>query len=209
MKFDFTKFSILFVILSTIGFGIWYFGGLGIFDRFDQSKERVKQLESDYKKLEEEKKIAMETIAIWQDLYKKIDEKDKRMEKEIILAKTDARIARANAEKAKLELLEIKNNMSETRKEIEELKKNTKILTDDELLNDLIKNTEVKVEEPVKSNTDVVVTEEKEIKHKVLARETLYSLSKRYNLTIQELIDQNKFLSKGLQTGQTLIIKTK
>jgi chromosome segregation ATPase len=133
---DFKKIVIIFLLLSTIGFGLtWYFGG------FDASKERVKQLEEDYKKLEEEKKVAEGKIAAWKEVFDKQDKKDKKMTQEVINAKTDANLARANAEKVKADLLKIKTDMSQTRQEIEELKKNPKVLTDDELLEELIKNT--------------------------------------------------------------------
>ena len=60
MKLDFTKILILFLLVSTIGFGLtWYFRG------FSESKERVKQLEKDYKILEAEKKVAEEKIVAW------------------------------------------------------------------------------------------------------------------------------------------------
>ena len=46
------------------------------------------------------------------------------------------------------------------------------------------------------------------ILHKVEVKETLYSLSKLYNVSVSEIMEQNKFLkNKGLQVGQTLTIK--
>lgn len=136
MKLDFNKIIILVLLLSTIGFGLtWYFGG------FDKSKEKVKQLEKDYKKLEEEKKVAEAKIAVWQEIYKQKDIADKKMAVEVGNAKADAKIAKDNAEKAKLELSKIKGGMAQTRKEIDDLRNNPKVLTDDELLEELIKNT--------------------------------------------------------------------
>ena len=196
MKFDFNKVLIIFLLISTIGFGLtWYFGV------FDASKERVKQLEEDYKKLEAEKKVAEEKVAAWQEVYRLKDIEDKKMVIEITNAKKEVMIARAIAAKFELELSNIKGDMAQTRREIEELKNNPKVLTDEELLTDLIKNTTKKeiqkVDKPI------------QIKHKVLKKETLYSLSKLYNVSITEIIEQNKFLENGLQTGQTLIINTK
>ena len=41
-----------------------------------------------------------------------------------------------------------------------------------------------------------------------MGKETLYSLSKLYNVSVSEIMEQNKFLTnKGLQVGQTLTIK--
>ena len=202
MKFDFNKILIIFLLISTIGFGLtWYFGG------FDASKERVKQLEEDYKKLEAEKKIAEGKIAAWKEIFKEKDAKDKQMTEQVINAKTDARVAKANAEKAKADLLKIKSGVSQTRQEIEELRNNPKVLSDDELLEDLIKNTSTK--ETKKPNKVVEIKDsETEIKHKVKTGETLYHLSKEYNVSVSEIMELNKFLTKkGLQVGQILTIK--
>jgi len=196
MKFNFNIILILFLLISTVGFGLtWYFGG------FSESKERVKQLERDYKKLEGEKKIAEEKVAAWQEVYRLKDIEDKKLIIEVTNAKKEVTIARAMAAKFQLELSNIKGDMAQTRREIEELKNNPRVLTDEELLKDLVKNTTPKEIQKVDKPT--------EIRHKVLKHETLYSLSKLYNVSISEMIEQNKFLVNGLQTGQTLIIITK
>lgn len=196
MKFDFNKFLILFLLISTVGFGLfWYFGG------HDTSKERVKELEEEYKKLEKEKEVAEAKVLAWQEIYNKKDVEDRKMAVEVGKAKADAVVAKQNAEKAKAELSKLQGGMSQTRKEIEELQRNPKILSDDELLEDLIKNTSTKVTTEITDNSSIV-------KHKVDARETLYSLSKEYNISVSEIIEQNKFLNKkGLQVGQILTIK--
>ena len=196
MKFDFNKFLILFLLISTVGFGLfWYFGG------HDASKERVKELEEEYKKLEKEKEAAEAKALAWQEIYNKKDVEDRKMAVEVGKAKADAVVAKQNAEKAKAELSKLQGGMSQTRKEIEELQRNPKILSDDELLEDLIKNTSTKVTTEITDNSSIV-------KHKVDARETLYSLSKEYNISVSEIIQQNKFLNKkGLQVGQILTIK--
>ena len=202
MKLDFTKILILFLLVSTIGFGLtWYFGG------FDASKERVKQLEEDYKKLQKEKEAAEAKIVAWKEIFDKKDKEDKKMTQEVINAKTDANIAKINAEKARAELTKLQGGMSQTRKEIEEMRNNPKTLTDDELLEDLIKNTSSI--QPKVNKVSEITNNGVEIKHKVKAGETLYSLSKEYNISVSEIMEQNKFLTKkGLQLGQTLTIKT-
>ena len=202
MKLDFTKILILFLLVSTIGFGLtWYFGG------FDASKERVKELEEDYKKLEKEKEAAEAKIAAWKEIFEEKDKQDKKMTQEVINAKTDANVAKINAERAKSELSKLQSGMSQTRKEIEEMKNNPKVLTDDELLEELIKNTSSIESKKVSKLPEI--KDNTEIKHKVLANETLYSLSKLYNVSVSEIMEQNKFLTKkGLQPGQTLTIKT-
>ena len=129
------------------------------------------------------------------------------MTQEVIKAKTDANVAKINAERAKAELSKLQGGMSQTRKEIEEMRNNPKTLTDDELLEDLIKNTSLI--QPKVNKVSEITNNGVEIKHKVKAGETLYSLSKEYNISVSEIMEQNKFLTKkGLQPGQTLTIKT-
>ena len=136
MKFDFKKAMILFLLLSSTGFGLtWYLGG------YDPSKQRVKELEEQYKKLEGEKEAAEAKIAAWKEIYNEKDAKDKKLAIEVGKAKSEAVVAKQNAEKAKAELVKLQGGMAETKREIEEMKNNPKVLTDDELLEDLIKNT--------------------------------------------------------------------
>jgi cell division protein FtsB len=136
MKIDFRKIAILFLLISSTGFGLtWYLGG------YDVSKQKVKELEEKYKKLEQEKEAAEAKVAAWKEIYDQKDAKDKKLAIEVGKAKADVLIARQNAEKSKAELTELKGGMEETRKEIEDMKNNPKVLTDDELLEDLIKNT--------------------------------------------------------------------
>ncbi len=48
-----------------------------------------------------------------------------------------------------------------------------------------------------------------EFRHKVEPKETLYAISKKYNVSIDEIKQHNEFLLlNGLQIGQTLIIKS-
>lgn len=48
------------------------------------------------------------------------------------------------------------------------------------------------------------------IKHHVEPKETLYSISKKYNVSVEEIKQQNEaILAKGLQTGQEIVIKIK
>lgn len=137
MKLDFNKILILFLLISTIGFGLtWYFGNN------DVSKQKVKELEEKYKILEIEKAEADAKIATWKEVYKLKDSEDKKLAIEVGKAKSDAIVAKQNAEKTKAELSKIQGGIKQTRKEIEELKNNPKVLTDDELLEDLIKNTQ-------------------------------------------------------------------
>lgn len=136
MRFDFRKIAILFLLISSTGFGLtWYFGG------YDTSKQKVKELEEEYKKLEQEKEAADVKVAAWKEIYEQKDAKDKKLAIEVGNAKAVAKTAKENAEKAKAELSKLQGGMNETRKEIEDMRHNPKVLTDDELLEELIKNT--------------------------------------------------------------------
>ena len=125
---------ILILLLASTVFGLmWFLGG------DDASKERIKQLESEFKKLEEDKAAADAKIADWQDKYKEADEKDKELEVEVSKLKSDSRIAENKAKKSKEDLDKIQTGISENRKEIENFKKNPPSLSDEELLESLIK----------------------------------------------------------------------
>lgn len=59
-------------------------------------------------------------------------------------------------------------------------------------------------EQPVAVSTDTPEV----ITHKVAPKETLYSLSKKYNVSVEEIKQQNEvILQHGLQIGQVLTIK--
>ena len=136
MKFDLKTILILVLLAASTVFGLmWFFGGS------DASKERVKQLEAEYKKLEQDKAAADAKILVWQGRFNAADIKDKQLSVAIIKSKADAKIADEKAKKSKADLDIVHNNITENRKEIETLKKNPPVLTDDELLESLIKKT--------------------------------------------------------------------
>ncbi len=74
------------------------------------------------------------------------------------------------------------------------------------------KKETVKVEKPKPVVSQEIAVESNSgstIKHKVEPKETLYSLSKKYNVSVDEIKQQNEVLLKnGLQIGQILTIKT-
>ena len=84
-------------------------------------------------------------------------------------------------------------------------------ITIDELerLNPEIKNETLKVGQKLVVPKYVVTQEEKRdnehyIYHDVLPKETMYGLSKQYNITIEEMIALNPELKDGLKFGQTI-----
>lgn len=74
------------------------------------------------------------------------------------------------------------------------------------------KKETVKVEKPKPVVSQEIAVESNSgstIKHKVEPKETLYSLSKKYNVSVDDIKQQNEVLLKnGLQIGQILTIKT-
>ena len=135
-KLDIKTILILILLLASTVFGLmWFFSGS------DASKEKVKQLEAEYKKLENDKKSADAKILVWQGKFNAADAKDKKLEMEVTKSKADAKLAEERAKKSKVDLDKVQNGIAENRKEIEALKKNPPVLTDDELLEALIKKT--------------------------------------------------------------------
>ena len=58
------------------------------------------------------------------------------------------------------------------------------------------------------SKTDKVVVVAKEMTHKVVKGDTLYSLSKRYNTSVDELKRLNRMSSNNLKIGEVLVVKS-
>lgn len=58
-----------------------------------------------------------------------------------------------------------------------------------------------------KQNTETVKQEEKIVKHTVIVGETLYNLSKKYNVKIEDIKKWNNLNNEGLNVGQILIIR--
>ena len=136
MKFDFKTILILVLLAASTIFGLmWFFGGS------DASKEKVKQLEAEYKLLEEKEKAAEAKIADWQTKYQTADAKDKQLKVVVAKSKQDVIAAEAKAKKSKTDLDKVQGGITENRKEIEELKRTPPVLSDDELLEALIKKT--------------------------------------------------------------------
>lgn len=136
MKFDIKTSLILILLLLTSIFGFkWFFGGN------DDSKEKIKQLEEQFKVLEADKEAADVKIVHWQEKFKEADSRDKKLQSEINKLKIDAKISEERAKKSKADLDKVQSSIANGREEIENLKKNPPVLTDDELLEALIKKT--------------------------------------------------------------------
>ena len=73
---------------------------------------------------------------------------------------------------------------------------------------ELYKFDEEVIGSPRKARQKTVDTKAEPITHKVVKGDTMYSLSKRYNVSIEELQRLNGMRTHDLQLGQLLIIKT-
>ena len=136
MKFDIKTILILILLAASTIFGLkWFFSGN------DASKEKINQLEAEYKKLEQDKAAADAKILVWQGKFNAADAKDKQLTIAVTKSKADAKLAQEKAKKSKADLDKVQGGITENRKEIEALKKNPPVLTDDELLEALIKKT--------------------------------------------------------------------
>jgi len=136
MKFDIKTSLILILLLLTSIFGLkWFFADN------DASKEKIKQLDEQFKVLEADKKAADVKITHWQKKFREADTRDKKLQLEINRLKNEARIAEERAKKSKADLDKVQSSIANGREEIENLKKNPPVLTDDELLEALIEKT--------------------------------------------------------------------
>ncbi len=135
MKYNLNNILIIILLITSIGFGLaWYFRG------DNESKKRIKELENEFILLEQEKEKIDIKISVLKEIYAEKDAEDKRMTIEVTNAKNDVQKAKDDAKKAKDELLKLKGNIKKTLEDIEDIKNNTKVLTDDELLIDIKKN---------------------------------------------------------------------
>jgi chromosome segregation ATPase len=136
MKLDIKSILILILLGLTLLFGFkWFFSG----DK--SSKERVKQLEQEFKELESQKKLVDLEIATWvakSDSLKKLDVK---LQAELAKQEAQTRKAEEEANKSKDNLDKLKKDIAETQHKIEEFKNNPPNRTGDALLESLKNKT--------------------------------------------------------------------
>ncbi len=97
-------------------------------------------------------------------------------------------------------------NMDLPTKEIAEVKKIMENASEEEVIdskNNVIAISDMAIVNELKEESNIII-------HKVLPKETLYSLSIKYQVTVDEIIVQNnELLKNGMKIGQTLTIKKK
>ncbi|MBC7607921.1 MAG: LysM peptidoglycan-binding domain-containing protein [Burkholderiales bacterium] len=85
-----------------------------------------------------------------------------------------------------------------------------KIPTTRALINNVtaVRLSEMQSQDTVNAQTKMETTESKTIRHTVMAKETLFNLSKKYGVPVSEIKQQNAaLLQSGLKIGQILSIK--
>ena len=69
------------------------------------------------------------------------------------------------------------------------------------------RDKQINKQQNISTDINTAPTTTNDITHLVQRKETLYSISKKYNIAIHDLISQNPKLKDGLKAGQTIIIK--
>ena len=124
------------LLLISLIFGYkWFYGGNSA------SQERVKQLEAQFKELEEKKKASDEKIKYWETQFASLQAKSDSLKAEIDALEKQAQTAEADAKKSKAKFEALSKELAETRHKIEEFKKNPPNRTGDLLLESLKNKT--------------------------------------------------------------------
>ena len=132
MKLDIKSILILILLGLTLLFGFkWFFSG----DK--ASKERVKQLEQEFKNLENQKKAVDLEIATWKEKSDSLKKLDIKLQAELAKQEAQTRKAEIEANKSKANLAKLRGDLAETQQKIEEIKNNPPNRTGDALLESL------------------------------------------------------------------------
>jgi len=136
MKLDIKDILILVLLGISLFLGYsWYFKGNSGY------KEKVKQLEKEYKELEKEKNLIDLEITKWKSKYDSLEVVDKKIQSDLLLLQEEVKRAEEEAKKSKQQLSKIRAELAETRKKIEEFKRNPPNRTGDDLLESLKNKT--------------------------------------------------------------------
>ena len=124
------------LLLTALIFGYkWFYSGNSA------SKERVKQLETEFKELEEKKKASDARIKYWETNFATLQAKSDSLKAEIDALERQTKAAEAEAKKSKARFEELSKELAKTRHNIEEFKKNPPNRTGDLLLESLKNKT--------------------------------------------------------------------
>ena len=136
MKLDIKSILILILLGFTLLFGFkWFFSG----DK--ASKERVKQLEQQFKELEAQKKVVDLEIITWRAKSDSLKQLDVKLQAEIAKQESLTKKAEAEANRSKANLDKMRHDLAETQRKIEEIKNHPPNRTGDDLLESLKNKT--------------------------------------------------------------------
>jgi predicted nucleic acid-binding Zn-ribbon protein len=140
MKLQFDVKTILIVVFLGLFLtfaSLWYFMGS------PSQRKEIKKLKQEYEKVEAEKKQNQAEILRWKSTYDSLVKLDITLSKAVIELEKQLDDAIKNANYSKGELDKIKNKINETRKKIEDLKKNPINRENEDLLNSLKNKTKI------------------------------------------------------------------
>jgi len=136
MKLDIKSILILILLGLTLLFGFkWFFSG----DK--SSKERVKQLEQQFKELEAQKKAVDLEIITWRAKSDSLRQLDIKLQSEITKQEALTKKAEVEANKSKANLDKLRHDLAETQHKIDEIKNHPPNRTGDALLESLKNKT--------------------------------------------------------------------
>jgi len=136
MKLDTKSILILALLGLSLFFGLkWFWSG------DSASKERVKQLEQEFKQLESQKKVVDLEIIAWKAKSDSLRLLDAKLQKEIENQEMLTRKAEQEAKNSRSNLEKMKKELAETRQKIDEIKSNPPNRTGDALLESLKNKT--------------------------------------------------------------------
>lgn len=136
MKLDFKSILILVLLGFTLIFGyMWYFRG------DDGSKKELEQLQERYDEIEREKEESNKRLVDNAIVIDSLMIADSLNTEKIALLEFNVREAEEQANISNEKLAKMKAELAETRKKIEELKKNPPNRTGDDLLNSIKNKT--------------------------------------------------------------------
>ena len=136
MKLDIKSILILVFLGISIFFGLkWFWSG------DSASKERVKQLEKEYKLLEDQKKAVHLEIVSWRAKSDSLKKLDLKLQADIAKQELLTKKAESDAQKSKANLDKIRHDLVETQHKIDEIKNHPPNRTGDALLESLKNKT--------------------------------------------------------------------
>jgi len=136
MKLDIKTIFIILLLGLTLLFGFkWFLSG----DK--ASKERVKQLEQEFKDLENQKKLVDLEITTWRAKSDSLRQLDVKLQAELVRQEAETKKAEIEAQKSKANLDKLRRDIAETQQKIEDFKNNPPNRTGDALLESLKNKT--------------------------------------------------------------------